>query len=220
GTGFQNVKLDMERETFVLYSHFHHDHLQGLPFNASVFSHSEPIYLSSALVNRNVLRNMVQTYFSGGYFPVDIVNVLKQLKFMNVATIQRKLAPKIELDVIELNHPGGSMGYSIKTDTGKFTYLLDNEYLESQLESLLAFVKGSDLVIWDGMFTDEELVTKVGWGHSSIEQACTFAEEADIGHLSISHHNPPRTDAEFDSIAKTLSSSKVSFAIQGSEVRI
>ena len=108
----KEAKLDMERETFVLYSHFHHDHLQGLPFNASVFSHNEPIYLSSALVNRNVLRNMVQTYFSGGYFPVDIVNVLKQLKFMNVATIQRKLAPKIELDVIELNHPGGSMGYS------------------------------------------------------------------------------------------------------------
>lgn len=220
GTGFQNVKLDLERESFVLYSHFHHDHLQGLPFNSSVFSHNEPIYLSSALVNRNVLRNMIQTYFSGGYFPVDIVTVLKQLKFMNVSTIQRKLAPEIELDVIELNHPGGSMGYSLKTKKGKFSYLLDNEYQENQLEPLLDFVKGSDLVIWDGMFTEEELKTKVGWGHSSIEQACTFADVADIGHLSISHHNPPRSDAEFDSIAATLSSSKVSFAIQGSEVRI
>ena len=220
GTGFQNVNLDMERETYVLYSHFHHDHLQGLPFNKTVFSHSEPIYLSSGLVNRSVLRSMVQIYFSGGYFPVDIVTVLKQLKFLNLATIQQKLTPKIELDMIELNHPGGSMGYSIKTDTGKFTYLLDNEYLESQLEPLLAFVKGSDLVIWDGMFTDEELATKVGWGHSSIEQACIFADAADIEHLLISHHNPPRPDAEIDSIAKTLSSSKVSFAIQGSEVRI
>ena len=220
GTGFQNVELNPNKDSYVLYSHFHHDHLQGLPFNGSVFSHSENIYLSSALVNRNVLRNMIQTYFSGGYFPVDIVTVLKQLKFMNVATVQRKLAPSIQLEVIELNHPGGSMGYSIKTKSGKFTYLLDNEYQDNQLDSLLEFVEGSDLVIWDGMFTDEELVTKVGWGHSSIEQACTFADAADIGHMAISHHNPSRSDAEFDSLAKTLASSKVSFAIQGSEVRI
>lgn len=151
---------------------------------------------------------------------MDIVTVLKQLKFMNVSTIQRKLAPEIELDVIELNHPGGSMGYSIKTKNGKLSYLLDNEYQDSQLDPLLDFVKGSDLVIWDGMFTEEELKSKVGWGHSSIEQGCIFAEAAEIGHLIISHHNPPRTDAQFDSIANTLPSSKVSFAIQGSEVRI
>ena len=81
GTGFQDVALDQDRMTVILYSHFHHDHIQGLPFNLDVFSHLENIYLSSALVNRQVLKNLIQTYFSGGYFPVDIVTILKQLKF-------------------------------------------------------------------------------------------------------------------------------------------
>ena len=133
GTGFQNVQLDTNRTSIILYSHFHHDHIQGLPFNGSVFAHQEDIFLASALVNRSVLRNLIQTYFSGGYFPVDIVTILKQLKFSNISTIQKMLAPNLSLEVFELNHPGGSMGYSLQSSRGKFTYLLDNEYLEEQL---------------------------------------------------------------------------------------
>ena len=41
GTGFQNVPLDTKRTSIILYSHFHHDHIQGLPFNGSVFAHQE-----------------------------------------------------------------------------------------------------------------------------------------------------------------------------------
>ena len=204
-----------------MFSHFHHDHIQGLPFNGSVFAHQEDIFLASALVNRSVLRNLIQTYFSGGYFPVDIVTILKQLKFSNISTIQKMLAPNLSLEVFELNHPGGSMGYSLQSSRGKFTYLLDNEYLEEQLPFLLKFVEGSDFVLWDGMFTDHELANgRKGWGHSSIEQACSFAELAEIKKLAISHHSPARTDQELDMLSETLTSDKVSFAIQNTEVTI
>ena len=219
GTGFQDVVLDHQKTTIILYSHFHHDHIQGLPFNLGVFSHLEDIILSSALVNRQVLKNMIQIYFSGGYFPVDIVTILKQLKFMNCSSVQRKLAPDCKLSMIELNHPGGSMGYSVESDKGKFSYLLDNEYADDQLDPLLEFVDGSKLVIWDGMFTNQELEHRTGWGHSSVEQACDFAELANIERLSISHHSPSRTDEELDEIADTFTSPKVSFALQSAEVK-
>ena len=220
GTGFQNVALDRNRTTVIIYGHFHHDHIQGLPFNLDVFAHQEDIYLSSGLVNRQVLKNLIQTYFSGGYFPVDIVNILKQLKFLNCSTVQRKLSPEIALEMIELNHPGGCMGYSLKTESGKFSYLLDNEYNADQLDSLLRFVDGSYLVMWDGMFTEKELEDRQGWGHSSIEQACIFAEQANLEQLRISHHSPSRTDAELDELSKMLTSPKVSFAMQSTVVEI
>ena len=218
GTGFQDVILDRQKTTIILYGHFHHDHIQGLPFNLGVFSHQEDIYLASGLVNRHVLKNLIQTYFSGGYFPVDIVTILKQLKFTNYSTLKRKLASKCKLNMIELNHPGGCMGYSFETAKGKFCYLLDNEYLATQLDSLLKFVKGSRLVLWDGMFTEKELELREGWGHSSIERACIFAEQADIRELIITHHSPSRTDDELDQLSKSLTSSKVSFAVQSSKV--
>jgi len=219
GTGFQDVALDQDRMTVILYSHFHHDHIQGLPFNLGIFSHLEDIYLSSALVNRQVLKNLIQTYFSGGYFPVDIVTILKQLKFLNCTTVQRKLSPSCKLEMIELNHPGGSMGYSLRTEKGKFSYLLDNEYGDEQLDALLEFVDESKLVIWDGMFTEEELKNRKGWGHSSIEQACLFADKANIGELRISHHSPSRTDDDLDALSGSLTSEKVSFAVQSTKVK-
>ena len=134
--------------------------------------------------------------------------------------MQRKLSPEIELQMIELNHPGGCMGYSLKTESGKFSYLLDNEYNADQLDSLLRFVDGSYLVMWDGMFTEKELEHRQGWGHSSIEQACTFAEQANLEELRISHHSPSRKDAELDKLSKMLNSPKVSFAMQSTVVEI
>ena len=112
------------------------------------------------------------------------------------------------------------MGYSLKTESGKFSYLLDNEYNADQLDSLLRFVDGSYLVMWDGMFTEKELEDRQGWGHSSIEQACIFAEQANLGQLKISHHSPSRTDAELDELSKMFTSPRVSFAMQSTVVEI
>jgi len=210
--------MDRDKLTIILFSHFHHDHIQGLPFNLGVFSHHEDIYLASSLVNQHVLKNLLQTYFSGGYFPIDVVSILTQFKFMNFSTIKKKLEPDCQLETIELIHPGGCMGYSVKTAEGKFSYLLDNEYREDQRDTLLNFVDGSRLVLWDGMFTEDELEIRRDWGHSSIEQACIFAEEANIEQLIISHHSPTRTDDQLDELSKSLTSSKVSFAMQSSEV--
>ena len=83
----------------------------------------------------------------------------------------------------------------------------------------MEFVDGSKLVIWDGMFTNQELEHRTGWGHSSVEQACDFAKLANIERLSISHHSPSRTDEELDEIADTFTSPKVSFALQSDEVK-
>ena len=37
GSGFQNVKIKKNIPKFIIFSHFHHDHTQGLPFNSAVF---------------------------------------------------------------------------------------------------------------------------------------------------------------------------------------
>ena len=56
--------------------------------------------------------------------------------------------------------------------------MCDNEFEADQRETLTAFAENTDVLIWDGMFTEKELVDRKGWGHSSIEQATKFNEEA------------------------------------------
>ena len=219
GSGFRTVKLDPNLTKIILYSHWHHDHIQGLPFNSDIFNSANEISLCSALSTKRPFRHTLQTYFSGGYFPVDIVTVLKNLKFFNVSELQQKFKTDFKLDWLELNHPGGSAGYSVHYQDKKFCYLCDNEYETSQLEALADFCKSADLVIWDGMFTDDELTQKKGWGHSSIEQALDFFEAATISKVLISHHDPSRTDVQLDNLARSLPEG-VDFAKDGMSISI
>ena len=78
---------------------------------------------------------------------------------------------------------------------------------------LIEFCEDADLVVWDGMFTEEELLSKQGWGHSSIERAHEFASLSSLKRMLITHHSPDRTDVELDEIGKTLDSN-IEFAYE------
>ena len=120
----------------------------------------------------------------------------------------------LQINTINLNHPGNSAGYSIIKDKKKFCYLLDNEYkeIDTQKEQLIRFCDNSDTIIWDGMYLDKELIDKKGWGHSSVEQGIEFSNQIRIKNFLISHHAPWRTDTEIKKLQQSISSNKVRFA--------
>ena len=50
GTGFRSAKLLRDKKNvWVFLTHFHHDHIQGFPFNHGLFSEGQQISVSSAL---------------------------------------------------------------------------------------------------------------------------------------------------------------------------
>jgi phosphoribosyl 1,2-cyclic phosphodiesterase len=124
------------------------------------------------------------------------------------------LKKDVDVSFIELEHPGGAVGYSFVKENKKVVILLDNEFQESQLDKLLLFCKDGDLLIWDGMFTEDELLNKRGWGHSSIEQAEKFTELSDVKKTVICHHAPYRSDEDIDLLKSRISSDRVSFGCE------
>ena len=52
GSGFKNVEIKKNIPTFIVFSHFHHDHTQGFPFNSAVYDKDIQFHISSALLNR------------------------------------------------------------------------------------------------------------------------------------------------------------------------
>ena len=118
----------------------------------------------------------------------------------------------LNINSIDLNHPGNCSGYSITSNKKKFCYLLDNEYEDIQEEKLIDFCDQSETIIWDGMFLDSELSDKKGWGHSSIEQGINLADKIDVKNFLISHHSPSRDDKEIKNIEKKILNKKVKFA--------
>ena len=215
GTGFRqasisplpaigNRLIDAENQphAFVFYSHFHHDHIQGLAFNPDLFRHSSRIVLASALSSGTELYQQLKRYYSGSYFSLDILANMPDLQIRDISAISDMVARRFRLSWIKLRHPGGSYGYRIDAGGKRFCYLCDNEYHALQYPELADFTAGADMVVWDGMFTDDEMKNKTGWGHSSIQQGITFFQQADIKQLMISHHAPYRHDHDLADFEK------------------
>ena len=204
GSGFQNAILNPNKDILILFSHFHHDHLQGLAFNKYLLKPETKTFISSALVNSEELNKIVRRYFSGVFFPLDLFDNLDNVTFLNFSEAQRTVKGGLNIEAIKLNHPGGSYGYSVTTNDKKCVFLCDNEFTTSQADALKNFSRNADIVIWDGMFTEEELKLKTGWGHSSLEQGVEFFSDINCGQIIISHHAPYRTDAELDIVGNSL----------------
>ena len=219
GTGFQNVNFQKDSQKIILFSHLHHDHIQGLGFNKDIFNPSCNIGISSALYEPTELRSIIQTYFSGSYFPLNLTDELKNLKFQNFFTLAENTKDDILIESLEMNHPGRSSGYSITHENKKFVYLSDNEFKNWQLTKLRDFCENSDIVLWDGMFIGKDLIDKKGWGHSSIEQGVEFFNKINCKKMLITHHAPERTDYELDKISSGLPDG-IELAFDGKTIEI
>ena len=66
------------------------------------------------------------------------------------------------LSTIQLNHPGGAAGYIVEKENKKVCVFLDHEYGQESTvdDELLTIARESDLIVWDGMFLNEELPPK------------------------------------------------------------
>jgi ribonuclease BN (tRNA processing enzyme) len=63
---------------------------------------------------------------------------------------------------------------------------------------LVEFLRGTDVLVHDAMFTQPEADARVGWGHSSLERAVDLGVAAGVGRVALFHHDPNRSDHELD----------------------
>ncbi|PQM59095.1 MAG: hypothetical protein CML47_06770 [Rhodobacteraceae bacterium] len=222
GTGFQNVEILGDRPTFLLFSHFHYDHLQGLPFCPGLFDPTRSILISSALVTKQELRETLGQAFKPSYFPIPLFDAFSHLKVVEFKEIKKSLSDVCEISSLELNHPGGAAACILKVDNIKICVFLDHEHGQEENkgdEELYKIAQNSDLVIWDGMFIDSELPAKKGWGHSSIQQGLDFANVVSCKKMAICHHAPTRTDKQLEKLAQKHENNIVKLIKEGTKFK-
>src|SRR5205814_2433676 len=78
--------------------------------------------------------------------------------------------------------------------------------LRTAQAALVNFVRGADLLIADGQYTDAEYESKKGWGHTSCLTAVDLAVQADVKQLAIFHHDPTHADSFVDEIIESCRS--------------
>lgn len=188
----------------IFLSHGHLDHVIGLPFFAPLFVKDQVVRVwAGSLQPAGGVQEAVRKLMSFPFFPLQVDALHAELEFHDfrpgdVLTPR----PGITLRTALLNHPGGAVGYRIECSGRSVAYLTDVEIGDGPIDpALLALAKGAALVIVDTSYTDQELKSRVGWGHSTWRQGLRLADAAGAGRLCLFHHDPDHSDAFMDRVA-------------------
>ena len=173
--------------------------------------------VSSALMNGDNLRQYLTVYFSPPFFPPNVFSYANCLNFVDFDHFIMEKSPHLVVQSIGLKHPGGAFGYSFKSGSKKIVIMLDNEFDTDKECDLLGFCENADILLWDGMYTNEEITNKKGWGHSTVEQAIYFTRNSTVKKTVICHHSPTRSDDEIDNIRANMTGKNVEFGIEGTK---
>jgi phosphoribosyl 1,2-cyclic phosphodiesterase len=231
GSGIRELGLALEAEfgsrpinLSLLITHVHWDHIQGFPFFAPSYGDKNQIRIFGYNGTDAGLEQILTGQMATPFFPVALYDLPGKIQFENLKVMDFQIG-KVRVRAKLLNHPGVCVGYRILSSGGSIAYLPDNEpYDAFKLHSpkseqfspvetkrraqedraeLVKFLQGSDVLILDTQYTDEEYQTHVGWGHGSLSMAVSLARDAAVRKLILFHHDPTHDDEMIDQMVKT-----------------
>ena len=216
GSGLRPLGKSLSREfgsnpvvAYVFLSHFHWDHIQGIPFFLPLYKKGNAFFFHSVSGKARELKGAVEGQMVTPYFPVDMSIMGAVRHFFDVGTKPVDVNGAI-LTTTRLNHPQGCVGYRIEADGGILTYATDTEPGSTIHDrNVRKLAKNADVFIYDCQYTLEQLMNeKKGWGHSSWAEGVKIAEECGVGQFVMFHHDP---DSDDDCVDQLVSQARGQF---------
>jgi phosphoribosyl 1,2-cyclic phosphodiesterase len=196
---------DKVSEFDLFFTHFHVDHIMGLPFLAPLYVPGVKARLYAGHLHLRDLDNCKQKvggFMRPPYFPVTPEQFKATIDFRNFtppATLSPR--PGIRVSTARLRHPGGAVGYRVDFSGRSVCYVTDTEHVKGEPDAaVLDLIHGADIVIYDCTYTDAEFDQYLGFGHSTWEEGVRLCEAAGAKRLVLFHHQFTRGDEELKAI--------------------
>jgi phosphoribosyl 1,2-cyclic phosphodiesterase len=203
---------DIRQSLNILLSHYHWDHIQGIPFFVPIYQKDRQITFYGIPGSENSIHKLLSSQMERDYFPIKIDEVAADIKFVHLKPNETFRLDGADIETYIVDHPSPTLTFKV-TEKGKcVVYMTDNELdvkgadknnlddkIKSKNKDLIEFCSGCDYLIHDMMF-DALLKDKFGWGHSSYKALVHFAMMAEVKNLVFFHYNPDYTDQKIDEI--------------------
>ncbi|MGD0783396.1 MAG: MBL fold metallo-hydrolase [Candidatus Aminicenantales bacterium] len=206
----------------LLLTHFHLDHIFGLPFYG-------PLYLSGTAIDvyswrePEDTREILSRLSAAPLFPVPIETTPSKMAFTRIGE-DGAVIGGARVTFCPLMHPQGCVAFRVEEDGKSIVFATDTEHPAEGLdERLAAFARGASVFIYDAMYLPQEYLSgRQGWGPSTWEQGVRLARAAGVSRLVLSHFNPDHDDQAIRKMRRAAARQfhKTSAAAEGMKIKL
>jgi len=193
------------RHVHLFLTHLHLDHLEGLRFFAPLWDERVSVDLWGPPSPVASLRDRILRSFSPPLFPLDFRDIPARITFHDLPTPWSVDGLSLTADFVL--HPGPTLGFRIDTGDSTVVYLPDHEPALAGIAGKTTewisggtLCRGADLLLHDAQYFEEEYVERIGWGHSSVDDAVSFARAVGARRLVLFHHEPNHSDRTLEQL--------------------
>ena len=214
----ENTPFSMGKgRVYVFFSHFHWDHIQGLPFFKPLFVEGNTIdFYGGKGCKKNLAYQMKKPFF-----PVEIDNTLSNKNYHDFVDGDTVRIGNVKITVRKLDHTDDVYGFRVQDSKKVFTYASDVEHNLDNEKNLYELAKGSDMLVYDCQYTFMEYAPEVHgkegtgkkqWGHSIIQEGIKIASAVGVKKLVSFHHGPESPDIKIDDVIKFAQRYKMNYS--------
>lgn len=197
--GFSDMILATEpklQEYNIYFTHFHWDHLIGLPFFT-------PLYTPGTVINfyaaHDDMIDSLKALFRRPNFPVPFSVIEKQMRFHKVEPRKAFNVGEIIVTPYQLDHPDPCWGARVEAGGRSLAWAVDSECTRTSREELgedYKLYNKADLMVFDAQYSFDEAMEKMNWGHSSGPIGIDLAIREQVKQAIFVHHDPGAGDEQ------------------------